>query len=71
MVRGENNPAYRKLQARYDALQELVFVDNETDKSKSYVYIQPYTVADFQELFGTQITLAVTREKKAGWQMCD
>ena len=64
MVRGENNPAYRKLQARYDALQELVFVDNETDKSKSYVYIQPYTVADFQELFGTQITLAVTREKK-------
>lgn len=64
MVRGENNPAYRKLQARYDALQELVFVDNETDKSKSYVYVQPYTVADFQELFGTQITLAVTREKK-------
>lgn len=64
MVRGENNPAYRKLQARYDALQELVFVDNETDKSKSYVYVQPYTVADFQELFGTQITLAVTRDKK-------
>ncbi|MDD6140162.1 MAG: reverse transcriptase domain-containing protein, partial [Bacteroidales bacterium] len=31
MVRGENNLAYSKLQARYDALQELVFVDNETD----------------------------------------
>lgn len=64
MVRGENNPAYCKLQARYDALQELVFVDNETDKSKSYVYVQPYTLADFQELFHTKITLAVTREKK-------
>lgn len=64
MVRGENNPAYRKLQARYDALQELVFVDIETDKSESYVYVQPYTLADFQELFKTQITLAVTREKK-------
>lgn len=64
MVRGENNPAYRKLQARYDSLQELVFVDNETDKSKSYVYVQPYTLVDFQELFSTQITLAVTREKK-------
>lgn len=64
MVRGESNPAYRKLQSRYDALQELVFVDNETDKSKSYVYVQPYTVADFQELFHTKITLAVTREKK-------
>lgn len=64
MVRGENNPAYRKLQTRYDALQELVFVDNETDKSKSYVYVQPYTLADFQELFNTTITLVVTREKK-------
>lgn len=64
MVRGENNPAYRKLQARYDSLQELVFVDNETDKSQSYVYVQPYTLIDFQELFSTQITLAVTREKK-------
>ena len=64
MVRGENNPAYRKLQTRYDALQELVFVDNETDKSKSYVYVQPYTLVDFQELFSTTISLAVTREKK-------
>lgn len=64
MVRGENNPAYRKLQARYGALQELVFVDNETDKSESYVYVQPYTLADFQELFKTKITLVVTREKK-------
>lgn len=64
MVRGENNPSYRKLQARYDALQELVFVDNETDKFKSYVYVQPYTVVDFEELFRTKITLAVTRENK-------
>lgn len=64
MVRGENNPAYRKLQARYDAMQELVFVDNETDKSKSYIYVQPYTIADFQELFKTAISLVVTREKK-------
>ena len=64
MVRGENNPAYRKLQARYDSLQELVFVDDETDRSKSYVYVQPYTIVDFQELFDTKITLAVTREKK-------
>ncbi|MBD5172376.1 MAG: RNA-directed DNA polymerase [Bacteroides sp.] len=64
MVRGENNPAYRKLQARYDSLQELVFVDNETDKSKSYVYVQPYTVVDFEELFKTKLTLTVTRDKK-------
>lgn len=64
MIRGENNPAYQKLQARYNALQQLVFVDNETDKSKSYVYVQTYTMADFQKLFGTKVTLAVTREGK-------
>ena len=64
MIRGENNPAYQKLQARYNALQQLVFVDNETDKSKSYVYVQPYTMADFQKLFGTKVTLAVTCEGK-------
>ena len=64
MVRGEQNSAYRKLQARYDALQELIFVDSETDKSKSYVYVQPYTIADFQKLFKTTISLTISREKK-------
>ena len=64
MVRGENNAAYRKLQARYNALQELVFVDTETDKAKSYVYVQPYNLTEFEELFNTKITLAVSREKK-------
>lgn len=64
MIRGANNPAYQKLQARYNSLQELVFVDSETDKSKSYVYVQPYSLTDFQLLFHTNITLAVSREKK-------
>lgn len=64
MVRGANNAAYRKLQTRYDALQELVFVDSETDKSKSYVYVQPYSLNEFQTLFHTSITLSVSREKK-------
>lgn len=64
MVRGANNAAYQKLQSRYDALQELVFVDSETDKSKSYVYVQPYGLNEFQTLFHTSITLSVSREKK-------
>ena len=64
MVRGENNLAYSKLQARYDALQELVFVDNETDDAESYVYVQPYTMADFQTLFRTTISLEISREGK-------
>lgn len=64
MVRGANNAAYQKLQSRYDALQELVFVDSETDKSKSYVYVQPYGLNEFQALFHTSITLSISREKK-------
>ena len=51
MIRGAANPAYRKLAARYAALQELVFIDDETDRTESYVYVQPYTMADFQSLF--------------------
>lgn len=64
MVRGSGNLAYQKLAARYDALQQLVFVDKETDKAKSYVYVQPYKLSVFQELFHTEIRLEISREKK-------
>lgn len=64
MVRGASNPAYQKLANRYAALQELLFVDNETDDKESYVYVQPYTLADFRSLFHTTISLEITREKK-------
>lgn len=64
MVRGANNPAYQKLASRYAALQELVFVDNETDKIESYVYVQPYTLTDFQTLFHTTISLEISRKGK-------
>lgn len=64
MVRGASNPAYQKLAARYAALQELVFVDSETDSKKSYIYVQPYTLEDFESLFHTTIYLEVTREGK-------
>lgn len=64
MVRGANNPAYRKLVERFDSLQELVFVDSETDEAKSYVYVQPYTLNDFQSLFHTSISLTISREGK-------
>lgn len=64
MVKGANNPAYKKLENRYAKLQQIVFVDNETDKSESYIYVQPYRMVDFQEWFGTQVSLKVTRNKK-------
>ena len=47
MVRGANNLAYQKLAARFATLQELVFIDNETDDTKSYIYVQPYTLKEF------------------------
>lgn len=64
MIKGANNLAYQKLAARFNALQELVFVDSETDDKKSYVYVQPYTMADFHALFHTEVSLAVSRDGK-------
>ncbi|MDE6272537.1 MAG: reverse transcriptase family protein [Muribaculaceae bacterium] len=64
MVRGANYPAYKKLAERFAALNGLVFVDKATDKSRSYVYVQPYKLKDFQSLFNTEIWLEVSRDGK-------
>ncbi len=64
MVKGENNEAYRKLQERYNKLQQVVFVDNETDNEESYIYVQPYKISDFLSGFETNISLVVTSKKK-------
>ena len=64
MVRGANNVACNKLQARYNKLQQIVYVDTETDKKQTYVYVQPYKMVDFKELFATTLTLEVTSKKK-------
>ncbi|MDE6077547.1 MAG: reverse transcriptase family protein, partial [Muribaculaceae bacterium] len=64
MVRGSNNASYMKLSARFSALQELVFMDTETDNGKSYLYVQPYSLPDFLSLFHTEISLVISRKKK-------
>ena len=64
MVKGQNNAAYQKLQKRFDALQQIVYIDTETDKTDKYIYVQPYSLSDFEDLFHTQITLDVTKRKK-------
>ena len=64
MVRGTNNAACNKLQQRYNRLQQIVYVDNETDKKQSYVYVQPYTMAEFIDLFSTSLSLEVTSKNK-------
>ena len=64
MVRGVNNVAYQKLQERYNKLQQLIFVDNETDSKTSYVYVQPYKMVEFIADFSTTVTLEITPKKK-------
>lgn len=64
MVRGDNNTAYQKLYARFNKLQQVVYIDNETDSKQSYKYVQPYSMKDFCDLFETSITLEVTSKNK-------
>lgn len=64
MVRGDNNLAYQKLRTRFDKLQQVVYIDKETDNKQSYVFVQPYHIEDFIELLDTSILLEVTPKSK-------
>jgi hypothetical protein len=64
MVKGENNEACNKLLARYNRLQQVIYVDSETDKKEQFVYVQPYTMTDFKTDFSTDISLVVTESHK-------
>lgn len=64
MVKGSNNSTYLKLLERFDKLQMIVYLDNETDKGKSYVYVHSYKLAEFEELFQTSVSLRVSKNNK-------
>lgn len=66
MVKGANNPTYKKLQNRYEALQQIVFIgsEDELESSKNFMYVQPYTLKEFEEYFNTKITLCVNKDGK-------
>lgn len=64
MVKGVTNEAYRKLDARYAKLQQLQSADSRADKNKSFIYVWPYTMEQFKELFHTDITLEISRNNK-------
>ncbi len=64
MVKGENNATYRKLLERFIKLQGLVFVDTETAKGESYIYVYSYSVSEFKKLFKTDLTLEVSSKNK-------
>ena len=64
MVKGEGNAAYKKLLNRFNKLQQIVFVDNETDKGNSYIYVHSYAMKDFEDNFHTSISLEVSSKQK-------
>lgn len=64
MVKGENNTTYRKLLERFLKLQGLVYVDTETDKGMSYIYVYSYPVSEFNALFKTDLSLEVSAKNK-------
>lgn len=64
MVKGENNTTYRKLLERFLKLQGLVYVDTETDKGMSYIYVYSYPVSEFKALFKTNLSLEVSARNK-------
>ena len=64
MVKGANNNACNKLLEKYNKLQQIIYIDEETDKKQSYVYVQPYKMSDFKELFSTSLSLEVTSRNK-------
>ena len=66
MVRGANNVAYKKLQARFDKLQQVVFLGTEEEQiqAKKFMYVQPYTMSEFKEYFYTDVSLSITRTGK-------
>ena len=66
MVRGANNAAYKKLQSRFDKLQQVVFLgtEDEQNQAKKFMYVQPYTMTEFKEYFHTEISLTVTKNGK-------
>ncbi len=63
MVRGCDNVAYKKLQARYNKLQQI-YLSAKDHCDKSYIYVQPYTMREFTEYFSTSITLTVSSRGK-------
>lgn len=64
MVKGAGNAAYQNLLKRFLMLQDPVFVDNETEKGKSYTYVCSYKVSDFEKSFHTSLSLEVSAKNK-------
>lgn len=60
MVKGKDDPVYKKLYSRFVSLQPSVFKDKETDKGDEFIHVQSFVVSDFETRFQTKISLRVS-----------
>ena len=64
MVKGANNITYKKLQERYDRLQQIFFPDSKKESAQKYLFVQTYSVTDFKKMVTKEITLIVSQNMK-------
>lgn len=64
MVKGANNITYKKLQERYDRLQQIFFPDSKKESAQKYLFVQTYSVPDFKKIVSNEITLCVSQDRK-------
>ena len=64
MVKGEGNAAYKKLNNRFNKLQNVIYVDTETDRDNSYAYVCSYSMKAFEEYFHTSLSLEMSPKQK-------
>ena len=64
MIKGEHNVACSKLIERFNNLQQMVYADTETDMGQNYIYVQPYTISDFEKYFNANISLEISPKQK-------
>ena len=63
MIKGAGNECYKKLLQRFEKLQQIIYVDEDTDQGRKYIFVQSYQITEFENLFDTKITLQVSPKK--------
>jgi hypothetical protein len=62
MIKGSEDNVYQKLHERYLSLSPCLYSDKETDKGEKYVFVQSYTVKEFEDKFDTKVEIRCTEK---------
>jgi len=63
MVKGEDDSVYKKLQERFDRLQQIVSPDSEKEDGHRYMFVQTYSITEFKKFVTKEILLYVSKNK--------